>query len=102
MLQNQARTDRAAQPRPAEARQEERREEREFYLFISPWIIGFLLFGAGPIVGVDVLSFTDWSLLAPPKWVGLGNFRRMLSDQFVRIALLNTLYYGVGSVILGT
>jgi multiple sugar transport system permease protein len=102
MLQNQAR--RIALPGRGRRKlgKMERREEREFYLFISPWIIGFLLFGAGPIVGSMVLSFTDWSLLAPPKWVGLANFRRIFSDQFVRIALLNTLYYGVGSVILGT
>ena len=102
MLQNQAK--RIALPSRGRRKlgKMERREEREFYLFISPWIIGFLLFGAGPIVGAMILSFTDWSLLAPPKWVGLGNFRRIFSDQFVRIALLNTLYYGVGSVILGT
>ncbi|MBC8075993.1 MAG: sugar ABC transporter permease [Chloroflexales bacterium] len=78
-----------------------RREEMLFYLFISPWIIGFVLFGAGPIIGSFVLSFTDWSLLTPPKWVGLDNFRRLLSDRFVSIALFNTIYYGVGSVVLG-
>jgi len=78
-----------------------RREEREFYLFISPWIIGFVLFGAGPILGSLVVSFTDWNLLSPPKWVGLGNFQRMWNDRFVSIALKNTLYYGIGSVLLG-
>lgn len=78
-----------------------RREEREFYLFISPWIIGFILFGAGPVIGAFVLSFTDWNLLAPPKWVGVGNFKLMLSDPFAKIALFNTVYYGLGSVFLG-
>jgi multiple sugar transport system permease protein len=78
-----------------------RREEREFYLFISPWIIGFILFGAGPIIGSFILSFTEWSLLAPPKWVGLANFKLILNDAFARIALVNTLYYGLGSVFLG-
>jgi multiple sugar transport system permease protein len=47
------------------------------------------------------LSFTEWSLLAPPKWVGLANFRAILNDAFARIALVNTLYYGLGSVFLG-
>ena len=78
-----------------------RREEREFYLYISPWIIGFVLFGAGPIIGAFVLSFTEWSLLAPPKWIGLANFQQMLKDPFAKIALFNTIYYGLGSVILG-
>lgn len=78
-----------------------RREEREFYLYISPWIIGFVLFGAGPIIGAFVLSFTEWSLLAPPKWVGFGNFKAMFADAFARIALVNTIYYGLGSVTLG-
>jgi multiple sugar transport system permease protein len=78
-----------------------RREEREFYLFISPWIVGFVLFGAGPIIGSLLLSFTEWSLLAPPKWVGLANFKQLLVDQFFRIALFNTVYYGLGSVFLG-
>ncbi len=78
-----------------------RREEREFYLYITPWLIGFLLFGAGPIISSFALSFTDWNLLSSPKWVGLGNFERMWTDRLVWIALYNTLYYGLGSVFLG-
>lgn len=78
-----------------------RREEREFYLFISPWIIGFILFGAGPIIASFVISFTQWTLLTPPQWVGTSNYTRMMSDPFFKIALVNTVYYGVGSVLLG-
>lgn len=78
-----------------------RREEREFYLFILPWIIGFVLFGAGPIIASLVISFTQWSLLNSPQWVGVANYTRMLSDLFFKIALVNTLYFGVGSVLLG-
>lgn len=78
-----------------------RHEERMFYLFISPWLIGFVLFWAGPIVASFVLSFTDWNLLGDPKWVGFANFTKMAADKFFAIALVNTLYYGIGSVILG-
>jgi multiple sugar transport system permease protein len=78
-----------------------RREEREFYLFISLWIIGFILFDAGPIVASFVVSFTDWSLLSAPKWIGLGNFQKMSGDQFFYIAIWNSLYYGIASVGLG-
>lgn len=79
----------------------ERREEREFYLYILPWIIGFVLFGAGPIVISLALSFTEWNLLSPAKLVGLANFKTMFADRFAWVALMNTLYYGLGSVFLG-
>lgn len=79
----------------------ERREEREFYLFIAPWLIGFLLFGIGPILGSALLSFTNWSFLSSPEWVGLDNYRRLMSDPLFYVTLRNTLYFGTGSVLLG-
>ena len=88
-------------PRRQKLGKQARREEREFYLFITPWIIGFILFGAGPIVASFVISFTQWTLLTPPIWVGTSNYTHMLSDPFFKIALVNTLYYGIGSVLLG-
>lgn len=78
-----------------------RREEREFYLFISPWIIGFILFGAGPIIASAVISFTNWSLLSSPQWAGLQNYRRLFRDPLFTITLKNTLVYAVASVGLG-
>jgi multiple sugar transport system permease protein len=78
-----------------------RREEREFYLFIALWIVGFILFDAGPIVASLLVSFTDWSLLSAPKWVGLGNYTKMAADPLFFTALWNSLYFGVGSVGLG-
>jgi multiple sugar transport system permease protein len=78
-----------------------RHEERQFYLFISLWIIGFVLFDAGPIVASLIVSFTDWSLLAAPKWIGIANYQKMISDQFFYIAIWNSLYYGIASVGLG-
>ena len=44
------------------------------YLFISPWIVGFILFMAFPIVAAAALSFTDWDTLSPLKWVGAQNY----------------------------
>jgi len=78
-----------------------RREEREFYLFISPWIIGFILFGAGPIIASALISFTNWSLLSSPQWIGVANYRRLAGDPLFLITLRNTLYYAIGSVGLG-
>jgi len=78
-----------------------RREEREFYLFISPWIIGFILFDAGPIFASLGISFTDWSVLTSPKLIGLANYQRMFADPLFYKALGNSIYYGVASVGLG-
>jgi multiple sugar transport system permease protein len=78
-----------------------RREEREFYLFISPWLIGLLLFYLGPLVASLFMSFTDWPMLRPPTWVGLANYTKIATaDAVFRKALVNTLYYVVFSVPL--
>ncbi|HEY8454903.1 MAG TPA: sugar ABC transporter permease [Actinopolymorphaceae bacterium] len=78
-----------------------RAEARRFYWFASPWIIGFLLFGGGPVVASALISFTDWSLLSSPHWVGLDNYRQLIRDPVFYVSLRNTLYFGVGSVLLG-
>jgi multiple sugar transport system permease protein len=74
-----------------------RREAIAFYLTISPWLVGFVLFIAGPMVASLWVSFTAWDLLSPPTWVGLGNYRRLLDDsrfsQALRVTTLYTLFY---------
>ena len=47
-----------------------------FYLTIAPWLVGFLVFTAGPMLLSLLASFTDWDLLTDPVWVGLDNYRR--------------------------
>src|SRR5436305_6441083 len=79
----------------------ERKEARQFYLFISPWLIGVVLFGGGPIIASALISFTDWSLLNSPRWIGLANYQQMFQDPLFYTSLKNTLYFGVGSVLLG-
>ncbi len=79
-----------------------RKEERSFYLFILPWIIGFLLFDAGAIIASFGISFTNWSALSAPAYVGTLNYSRLIADQVFYKAMGNSLYYGLGSVGLGT
>ena len=53
------------------------REKIEFknaLLFVSPWIIGFLAFVAYPILASLYFSFSDYSVLSPPQWVGIYNY----------------------------
>jgi len=70
------------------------REEFEFYVGISPWLIGLLLFTGGPILASFVISFTEWRLLSPPEWVGLANYVELLTkDKAAWTAFGNTLYY---------
>jgi ABC-type sugar transport system permease subunit len=58
-----------------------RRENLEFYLFISPRLVGFVLFVAGPMLATLALSFTRWDLLTPPKRAGAANFVKLLTDD---------------------
>ena len=56
------------------------------YLFILPWIIGFLVFTLGPLVLSFVMSFFDWSITGTPKFRGLGNYIEMFTtdDQVLK------------------
>ncbi|MFN3650877.1 MAG: extracellular solute-binding protein [Armatimonadota bacterium] len=70
------------------------------YLAISPWLIGFLLLGLGPILFSIFLSFTRWSSLAPPstaRWVGFDHYSTLLTgqDELFLKALQTTFYYTV-------
>jgi len=62
-------------------------------LFISPWIAGFVLFTAFPMIYSLFLSFTKYDLLGPPEFVGFSNFERMVSDHLFLTALGNTAFY---------
>src|SRR5258706_4286542 len=60
-----------------------RREIRTGYLFIMPWIIGFILFTAGPMVVSLYMSFTDYNVMknADPGLIGGRNYSDILSLQ---------------------
>ena len=61
------------------------------YLFIAPFIIGFLLFGLYPVYNTIALSFTNTSMMKPnADFVGLLNFQRLLSDRTFLTAIKNT------------
>jgi multiple sugar transport system permease protein len=72
-----------------------RREMRGALLFISPWILGFLVFTLWPVIYSGYLSLTDYDVLSDPEFVGLDNYRRMVDDPKVLLSLGNTLYYTV-------
>ena len=78
-----------------------RREERDGWLFASPWLLGFLLFTVGPMLASAFFAFTEYDVLTQPKWVGWANFDKALTDDpKVGQALKVTSIYAVVSVPL--
>lgn len=64
------------------------------YLFISPWLLGFIFLTLGPILYSVYLSFTSATLLSPPRWIGIENYQRMFTeDPLFTKSLWNTIYY---------
>jgi multiple sugar transport system permease protein len=74
----------------------ERREAWEALAFLSPWIIGFLLFIGGPIVASFVMSFYRWDpsdLDNPRQFIGVANYRELFRDEMLAKSLYNTILY---------
>jgi len=70
-----------------------RRQTRAAWLFMAPSLVILAIFVVYPMTQALYLSFTDYDVLTPARWVGLGNYRELLDDEAFRRALLNTLYY---------
>ena len=75
-----------------------RSETRAAWLFISPWVVGFLVFTAYPVLYTAYLSLTDYDVINDPHFVGLENFRTLMDDPKVALALRNTAVFVVMSV----
>lgn len=87
-----------------------RREARAAVAFMLPWLVGFLVLSGGPMVFSGIMSFTEYDVIAPARWVGLDNYREMFTVDWggpnaegketvptgVRRALLNTTYMAIG------
>jgi multiple sugar transport system permease protein len=80
----------------------QRREALEGYLWIAPWVIGFLIFSLGPIIASAYLSFTQYKIGGSPEWIGLENYRQaFFIDKQFWPSLGRTVYYSVALVVLG-
>jgi len=84
----------------------ERREAIAFYLFASPWIIGFIVFSLGPILAAIYFSFTDLQVLnlrnGLPNLIGLQNYRDMLNDNTFWYSLKATAIFTFGGLAINT
>jgi len=76
------------------------REAIEGFLYITPWLIGFAVFYAGPLIASLLFSFTSWDLLSPMRWIGSSNYQNMLKDELFFQALKVTTIYSIFAVPL--
>lgn len=91
----------AEKERKAMLRRKNFKNNWEGYLYIAPWLIGFLLLQAWPMVYSIYLSFTDYSLFKEPNWVGLQNFKNIFTIDFTfKKSLLTTFKFVVLAVPL--
>src|SRR5215216_3090086 len=79
-----------------------RREALEGFLWISPWIIGFLVFTLGPMIVSLYLSFTRYKIGDTPEWIGLANYAEaFFADKLFWPSLGRTIYFALAMVLLG-
>ena len=78
------------------------REEFYFYLFVIPWIIGFLIFTAYPIVSSVFFSLSEYDGITPSKFVGMANYTALFKDELFYKSISTTVLYTAISVPLTT
>ena len=92
----------ASRPR-ANMTKQDRRNLITGLLFVSPWILGFLLFAVYPLISSLYFSMTNFDFIREPEFIGLKNYQRLFTnDPDFYIVLYNTFYYVLFAVPLGT
>lgn len=67
------------------------------WLCVSPWLIGFIVFGGGPMLFSLLMSFCEYDILNPPRFVGLANYQWLFTnDRLFPVSLYNTLFMVIG------
>lgn len=90
-----------AKPRTAMTKQE-RRNLIVGLLFVSPWILGFLLFAVYPLIASVYYSMTNFDFIRDPQFIGLKNYQRLFTtDPDFKIVVYNTFFYVGIAVPLG-
>lgn len=63
------------------------------WLFVAPWVVGFLAFGLGPMVFSLFVSFTKYNIIGTPHWIGLQNYQFIFQhDPQFPVSLYNTIW----------
>lgn len=72
------------------------------WLWVSPWLLGFVVFLLAPAAMSAYYSFTDYSLLEPPVGIDTANYAELWNDPLFWRAVRNTLVYAAASVLIGS
>jgi multiple sugar transport system permease protein len=83
----------AGDARRRSRRRAKRRNVLSALLFLSPWIVGFLVFTAWPMIYSAYLSLTDYDVINNPEFIGIENYVEMASDEKLLLALGNTAFF---------
>ena len=86
-------TGEAPDARRRSRRRASRRNFGSALLFLSPWLIGFLIFTAWPLIYSAYLSFTDYDVINSPNMVGLDNYTQLFQDPKIALSLGNTFFF---------
>lgn len=76
----------------------DKKEERLFYLFAAPWLIGLVVFFIYPAGMSLYYSLTDFDIISPPKFIGMQNYANLFNDELFIQCIKNTLYMVVFSL----
>ena len=79
---------------------QQRREILVAYLFLSPALLLFVIFIAGPFLGAFGLSLFSWDMFTPAQFVGLANYGHLLTDVAAHTAIWNTVIFTFWSLVL--
>lgn len=71
------------------------------FVLLLPNLLGFVIFIVFPVVASFFLSFSEWDLLSPMKFVGVNNYVNLVSDETFWKVLWNTFYFTLGTVPVG-
>lgn len=77
------------------------RRSRMGYVYIMPWIVGFIAFQAFPILYSFYISLHKWDMLSKPKFIGWANYQSLLTDPRFMISIRNTFLFMLFSMGLG-
>jgi ABC-type sugar transport system permease subunit len=83
---------------PAKKRSYVAKIQRQGYVFILPTLVFFSIFLIFPMINAFQLSFFEWNLLGPKVFVGLKNFKRLITDQRVLNSFWRTIHFSAFSV----
>jgi len=78
-----------------------RSEAIHAYIFMSPAILGLLLFTLGPMAASLLLSFTEYNIITDPEWIGIDNYVELFNDRLFWQSLRVSAIYSIVSVPLG-